>query len=117
MQHRYGGCMSGVVGILRTDGAPVGRELIGRLTQSLAFRGPDAQQTWTKGQVAFGHTLLRTTFESENEQQPFTLDGEVWIVADCRVDARSELIEALKGPLSLLRVPDVELILRAYLRW
>jgi asparagine synthase (glutamine-hydrolysing) len=109
--------MSGIVGILRTDGAPVERELIDGLTQSLVFRGPDAQQTWTDGPVAFGHTLLRTTYEAQNECQPLTLDGNVWIVADCRVDARSELIEKLGGLSSLQNVPDVELILRAYLRW
>jgi asparagine synthase (glutamine-hydrolysing) len=109
--------MSGIVGILRTDLAPVDPRLIRRLTQSLSFRGPDAQQVWADGPVAFGHTLLRTTEEAENEHQPFTLDREVWIVADCRVDARSELIGKLDASPALRQAPDVELILRAYLRW
>lgn len=109
--------MSGIAGIFRTDGAPVDPRLIQRLTSSLSFRGPDARQVWIDGPVAFGHTLLRTTDEAENERQPFTLDGNVWIVADARVDARRELVRELDGPASLLRVPDVELILRAYLRW
>lgn len=109
--------MSGIAGVFRTDGAPLEPRLIRRLTESLAFRGPDATQTWTEGPVAFGHTLLRTTDEAENERQPFTLDGEVRIVADARVDARRELIEELGEPDQLLRSPDVELILRAWLRW
>jgi len=109
--------MSGIAGVVRTDGAPIERELIARLTQSIAFRGPDEQRTWMEGPVAFGHTLLRTTDESEHERQPFTLDGEVWIVADCRIDSRSELLERMGGTASLLLASDVELILRAYLQW
>src|SRR5450759_1140125 len=106
--------MSGIVGILRTDLAPVDPRLIRRLTQSLSFRGPDAQQVWTAGPVAFGHTLLRTTDEAENEHQPFTLDGDVWIVADCRVDARGELIGKLDASPALRQAPDVELIPVSY---
>jgi asparagine synthase (glutamine-hydrolysing) len=111
--------MSGIVGICHLDRAPVDRELLERMTNSLAFRGPDAQEIWIDGPVGFGHTLLRTTDEAEHEHQPLTLDGRVWIVADARVDARGELIAKLKtqGQTATLDVPDVELILRAYLAW
>ena len=54
--------------------------------------GPDAQRTWIGSHVGFGHTLLKTTEESEHERQPFTLDGAVWIVADARIDAQRDLI-------------------------
>ena len=111
--------MSGIVGILNLDGAPVDTLLLERLTDSLAFRGPDAQRTWVGGPLGFGHTLLRTATESKNEQQPFSLDGNTWIVSDARVDGRSELIAALQshGQQHLDRVPDAELILRAYQAW
>jgi len=36
--------MSGFIGILNLDGAPVDRDLMQRLTQLLTFRGPDAQR-------------------------------------------------------------------------
>ena len=74
--------MSGIVGILNLDGAPIDRALLRRMTDFLTFRGPDAQHTWVDGNVGFGHALLRTTEESKRERQPFTLDGSVWIVAD-----------------------------------
>jgi asparagine synthase (glutamine-hydrolysing) len=111
--------MSGFIGILNFDGAPVDRDLMQRLTQSLAFRGPDAQSVWCKGAVGFGHTLFRTTWESAHEWQPLTLDQQVWIVADARVDAREDLVRALglDDPLLLGQTPDVQLILRAYLKW
>ena len=111
--------MSGIVGILRTDGGSVEGGLIQHLTDSLTPAGPDAQATWFAGPVAFGHALLRTTYESEHEQQPLSLDGRTWIVADVRLDARRDLVAALDGETEteLTRAPDVELTLRSYLRW
>jgi asparagine synthase (glutamine-hydrolysing) len=111
--------MSGFIGICNTDGAPVDSELLNRLTDSLTFRGPDARAVWCQGSVGFGHTLFRTTWEARYERQPFTLDQLVWIVADARVDAREDLVRELgcKHDLALSQTADVELILRAYLKW
>src|SRR5438552_13183588 len=111
--------MSGIVGIVNFEGAPVDRALLRRMTDFMTFRGPDEQRIWVDGNVGFGHTLLRTTFESEHEHQPFTLDGRVWIVADARVDAQADLIAKLasRGEEVERGVPDVELLLRAYLAW
>jgi asparagine synthase (glutamine-hydrolysing) len=112
--------MSGIVGIVHFDRAPIDQHLLGQMIASLVFRGPDAQQTWIDGHVGFGHTLLKTTDESEHESQPFTLDGKLWIVADARVDARRHLVPQLRahghGNLSP-DATDVELILRAYQTW
>ena len=111
--------MSGIVGIVNLDGAAVDERLLSRMTASMVFRGPDAQQTWVAGLVGFGHTLLKTTYESEHEQQPFSFDHHTFIVADCRIDAREELVAQLKAknrPASLDR-PDVELILHAWHVW
>lgn len=112
--------MSGFVGIFNLDGAPIDRDLISRMTNYMAFRGPDAQAIWTDGNVGFGHTLLCTTRESETKKQPLTLDSEVWIVADARIDDRRNLIEKLEDKLSrsLAVAPnDAELILYAYVAW
>jgi asparagine synthase (glutamine-hydrolysing) len=111
--------MSGIVGMVNLDGSPIDRELLERMTGFLAFRGPDALATWEDGPVGFGHTLLRTTFESEQERQPCSLDGAVWITADARIDDRANLIDKLKGHgrQATLDVPDVELILHAYHVW
>ena len=38
--------MSGIVGIVHFDGALVDRQLLGRMTAFMAFRGPDAQEIW-----------------------------------------------------------------------
>ena len=109
--------MSGIVGIVNLDGAPVERKLLEQLTKSMTNRGPDAQDVWIDGSVGFGHTLLATTNESKHEHQPCSLDGQVWITADARIDGRSDLIAKLGEQLRLDNVTDVELILRAYQVW
>jgi asparagine synthase (glutamine-hydrolysing) len=111
--------MSGIVGIVNLDGAPVDRPLLERMTGFMAFRGPDAQGIWVDGPVGFGHTMFRTTFEAENERQPCTLDGRVWITADARVDGREDLVRLLagKGRDDLKNATDPELILHAYHAW
>ena len=124
--------MSGIVGIIKLDGTPVDRDLLGRMTEFMSFRGPDAQEIWIDGNVGFGHTMLRTTFEAETEKQPLTLDGKVWLTADARIDGRGPLIAELEAKLetklriedrssnngSHSRLPnDAELILYAYRAW
>ncbi len=111
--------MSGIVGILNLDGAPIDRTVLERLTNSLAFRGPDAQRIWFRGPIGFGHTLLRSAKESRDEQQPLSLDGNTWIVSDARVDGRRELQAKLRahGHDPLAAAGDAELILHAYQVW
>jgi asparagine synthase (glutamine-hydrolysing) len=111
--------MSGICGIVHIDGAPVDRQLLQQMTAFMTFRGPDAQDTWANGAVGFGHTLLRTTFEAEHEQQPLSLDGTVWITADARIDGQAELKKKLeaKGRTNLAAANDAELILHAYHAW
>lgn len=108
--------MSGIAGIVNFDGAPIDRDLLRRLTASMAFRGPDAQEIWSAGHVGFGHTLLRTTFEAESEKQPLTLDGKVWLTGDVRLDGRAVLISKL-GKKFTSPPNDAELLLLAYLAW
>jgi len=111
--------MSGIVGMLALDGAPVNRILLKQMTDRMAFRGPDDQDTWADGSIGLGQALLRTTFESLHERGPFSLDGQVWITADGRVDGREELIHLLraKGRQLADDAPDPTLILHAYHVW
>ncbi len=111
--------LSGIAGIFHGNGAPVERALLQSLVEFLSFRGPDSRACWLDGPVGLGHTLLRTTRESENERQPANLEERFWIVADARLDARVELVAELKrsGRVVQPNAPDSELILHAYARW
>jgi asparagine synthase (glutamine-hydrolysing) len=112
--------MSGFVGVLNLNGLPIDGSLLCRMTEYLAFRGPDNQHVRAMEHVGFGHALLRIHEESALEEQPFTLDGRRWIVADARVDGRQALIAELgargQEP-GTGDATDAELILRAYCVW
>ena len=111
--------MSGIVGIFNRDGSPADRKLLEWMTSLVAVRGPDAQRTWASGPVGLGHALLQTASPAPRETQPFTFDNQVWITADARVDARSELIQQLRsrGREVAEGLPDCGFILHAYHVW
>lgn len=111
--------MSGIAGIINLDGSPVDPRLLRHMTGFMAYRGPDEQALWTDGDVGLGHAMLRTTTESAREKQPCSLDGEVWITADARVDGRGDLIRELEsaGRTGIESPTDVDLLLHAYHAW
>ena len=112
--------MSGIVGIYDRSGAPVDRGLLQALAHFLSQRGPDGRETWSGGAIGLGHTMLRTTREAQIERQPASLDGQLWVTADARIDCREELEKKLEqqGRGAAGRsATDSDLILRAYAAW
>jgi asparagine synthase (glutamine-hydrolysing) len=112
--------MSGFVGVLNLDGSPIDGGLLCRMTEYLTFRGPDGHGVQAMKSAGFGQAHLSVTDESAREEQPFSLDGRRWIVADARVDARTDLIAELRARDHDALAPDAtdaELILRAYCAW
>ena len=108
--------MSCIVGIVCLDGVPVDTALLERMTLAMKGRAPDASHVWSTGGVCFGHAMLLIPPASRDRHQPCTLDNQVWITADARIDGRAELIRSLRsaGQSVLTQAPDVELILHAY---
>jgi len=112
--------VSGIVGIYDRSGAPVDRSLLQALAHFLAYRGPDARETWSQGAMGLGHTMLRTANEAQFERQPASLDGQLWITADARIDCREELEKKLEQQgcgAAGRAVTGSGLILRAYAAW
>lgn len=111
--------MSGIVGLVNQNHQPVSQLMLEQLTNHLAFRGPEAQHCWVDGAVGFGHALLQSTFDCDLVQQPFNLDGQVWITGDVRIDARAELVSKLQAKACSvsLSTDDIALLLQAYLVW
>jgi asparagine synthase (glutamine-hydrolysing) len=101
------------------DNAPVNEALLGDLARFLKYRGPDGCEVWSQGCAGLGHAMLRTTREAGNDRQPASLDGNIWIVADARIDCRAELeIKLAEAGCKFRRgAPDSELILHAYTAW
>ena len=108
--------MSCIAGIVRLDGVPADKALLERMTHAMRRRAPDACHVWSAGGVGFGHGMLLIPPAFRDRHQPCTLDDQVWITADARIDGRAELIRSLRaaGQSVLAVAPDVELILHAY---
>ena len=111
--------MSGIAGIVRTDGAPADADVVRRMAECLAFRGPHGTGVRCEGPAGLAHALLDTGDEAHPPAQPFTLDGQRWIVADARIDGRADLVRGLRaaGEEAAEDAPAAELILRAHRAW
>jgi asparagine synthase (glutamine-hydrolysing) len=111
--------MSGIAGIIHFDGAPVAPGLVEAMTSAMPYRGPDGIHHWSRGSVALGQCMLRTTPESLEEHQPLPNEDEsLVLVLDGRVDNWEELRRELLARGAALRDrSDAELVLRAYESW
>src|SRR5262245_29543558 len=108
--------MSGIVGMLNRDGAPADRDLLLRMTSRMAGRAPDRLGVWSSGHVGLGLATLRIPGEPVEPEEPHSLDGIVWIVADARIDDRDELTASLRaaGQKVDATASSAALILHAY---
>jgi asparagine synthase (glutamine-hydrolysing) len=111
--------MSGFAGIVCADGATPDAKFVERMAESLAFRGPDATQVWTRPGAGFCFTLLRTGPSPQAATQPYSLDGRVWLLGDVRLDGRGDLLRKLEqhGEKASADATNEELILRAWRQW
>ena len=112
--------MSGIAGMYDRSGAPVDQTLLRSFAHFLSYCGPDGGETWADGSIGLAHTVLHTARESQIEQQPVSLDGQLWITADARIDCREELqakLEQQGGGAALRATADSVLILHAYAAW
>ena len=106
--------------IVNFDGAPVDPQVLQRMAEQCAYRGPDGIRYWIKGNVGLAHLALHATQESLREEMPMlSADGRLCLTADARVDNRPELIEALKtrGQPFPPDPTDADLIMAAYQAW
>lgn len=112
--------MSGFVALLAPPDL-LDSPLVERLADALAFRGPDGRGTCRLPEVAMAHAQLATREKGfiaggRETVGPHSLDGEVWLVADARLDDRRSLALALNRP-DLADAEDAALLLHAWRRW
>ena len=91
--------MCGIAGIVRLNGAPVSREDIDAITDSLGHRGPDGRGVWTNGNIGIGHRRLSIIDLSDAASQPMlssdeslvlTFNGEIYNFAELRTDLEKQ---------------------------
>jgi asparagine synthase (glutamine-hydrolysing) len=97
-----------------------------RLTRVMTYRAPDGLGTWQEPAVGLGHALFRTGTRGEQESPGVShhIEAGLHIVADARLDGRSDLVRALRDagvqtPQGAPRLdsPAPELIMAAWQAW
>lgn len=87
--------MCGVAGMLSFDSSGPNRDVVERMLNDLAHRGPDGSGIWVDGAVALGHVRLSILDLTDSAAQPMesttgrtvvTYNGEVYNFADLRTE-------------------------------
>jgi asparagine synthase (glutamine-hydrolysing) len=109
--------VSGICGIVRSDGTPVANSDLDRLIKRLSHLGPDRTRAWSAGPIGFAHLMMRITREDQFDAQPLQ-DAGLTLVADLRLDNREELAQALAiDAAALSNMPDSAVLFAAYKKW
>ncbi len=112
--------MCGIAGRVNyASGAPVCPDLVQRMCDLLAHRGPDGEGVWCDGPVGLGHRRLAIIDLSPLGRQPMaTDDGAVTITFNGEIYNFRELRAELEGLGHRFRShSDTEVILAAYRQW
>jgi asparagine synthase (glutamine-hydrolysing) len=116
-----GDSVSGIAGVFHISGEPVSERQLEAMATALAYRGPDGTNLWFEDQIGLAIAHFHTTPEDvAGRCQPVMHPNNTMrIVADARIDNRSDLLAALSGYLPQQEEPftSAELILAAYERW
>jgi asparagine synthase (glutamine-hydrolysing) len=111
--------MCGIVGIWRSDNAPVDTQELAPMLGAIAHRGPDDRGEWQDGHVALGHQRLTILDLSARANQPMiSADGQGVLVYNGEVYNHQDLREILEREGAAFRTTsDTEVILQAFRRW
>jgi asparagine synthase (glutamine-hydrolysing) len=112
--------VSGICGLVRWDGQPVFEADLHPMLDAAGHRGPDGRGAWVRDGAGFGFLALEVTPEARHESQPlWRPELGLVLVADARIDNRTDLLGRLSGliPEGPGPVTDASLILAAYRKW
>ena len=109
--------MCGIAGIVHFTNEPVERSVIGKMTNAMAHRGPDADGFFVEQEVALGHRRLSIIDLSAAANQPFSDNSDRY-----RIIFNGEMYNYAEVKLLIKDYPfrttsDTEVILAAYIKW
>lgn len=90
--------MCGIAGFINTDGSPASREMLQRMTNAIAHRGPDGEGAWVDNAVALGHRRLaiidpsplgRQPMYSHDDRYVLVYNGEVYNFKELKVELQA----------------------------
>jgi asparagine synthase (glutamine-hydrolysing) len=111
--------MCGIAGVVDFTGAPVGRDVLERMTDAMAHRGPDGEGWHTAGPVGLGNRRLSIIDLSDNGRQPMSNEhGDVVVTYNGEIYNFRELRAELQDRGHVFKsATDTEIIVHAYEEW
>lgn len=111
--------MCAIAGILNLNGAPVAASTVRRMTDVMAYRGPDDHGVYTDKNIGLGHRRLAIIDLSHDGHQPMTNeDGTIWLVFNGEIYNYLELVPILQKRGHRFRSrADSEVIIHGYEEW
>lgn len=91
--------MCGIAGLINLDGQPVSPEILRRMTNAIAHRGPDGEGQWIEGGVGFGHRRLaiidlspagHQPMVSANHRYVLSYNGEIYNFRELRAELEAK---------------------------
>ncbi len=111
--------MCGIAGVCNLNGEAISTNLLKRMTDVIAHRGPDGEGHYTDGPVGLGHRRLAIIDLSPSGHQPMSN-----VAGDCIITYNGELYNFQKLRVELEArghqfhsKTDTEVVLRAYEEW
>jgi asparagine synthase (glutamine-hydrolysing) len=111
--------MCGIAGVLNLTGEPVAPDVLKRMTDAVAHRGPDGEGHYAAGGVGLGHRRLAIIDLSDAARQPMaSADGRWQIVYNGELYNFRELRAELEALGRRFRSrSDTEVLLAAWAEW
>ena len=110
--------MCGISGIFDFRGAPVSPDLLGRMTQAIAHRGPDGEGHFVRGRIGLGHRRLSIIDVAGGAQPISDATGQRVVIFNGEIYNFVELRKELEACGHQFRTrSDTEVILHGYAEW
>ena len=108
--------MSGIAGVVYTDGRPAEIATLDAMVRATPHLGIDGAPTWHDGPAGLIRFALVTTPEAVGESQPFADPRSGMVIAfDGRLDNRAELRALLGAEAPSATAPDCAIVLAAHI--
>ncbi len=73
--------MCGITGIFNLNGKPANADLVRKMTDALAHRGPDGNGVFVHNHIGLGHRRLSILDISDNGAQPMHSTDNEWVIS------------------------------------
>jgi asparagine synthase (glutamine-hydrolysing) len=111
--------MCGIAGLINLKGEPASPDILKRMTDAIAHRGPDGEGQWVEGNIGLGHRRLAVIDLSPAAAQPMvsadqrfvlSYNGEIYNYRELRAELEAEGARFRSQS-------DSEVLLNALIQW